>query len=355
MKVALGMRLQEGPFGGGNQFGKTLSSYLQENGINVVFELKDKDIDIIVLTDPRTYMSSVSFGAAEIASYIKDVHNDAIVVHRINECDERKGTKLVNKQLSLANSIADHTVYIGSWLPGLFRNHGYRFSSGFSVIKNGADPRVFAFQKKALPEKGKVKIVTHHWSPNKMKGWDVYLKLDKMLKEEQYASRFEFHYIGQVPQDLQTNNIIFHDACSGKTLADELDKHHIYLTGSMNEPAGMHHIEGALCGLPLLYRNSGALPEYCNGYGIAFDGPEDLGDALDEIIENYDYYSNEMSQYNNTSEKMCSEYLQLFERLLAQKDKIIASRNKKNFNLLHIARLKVLFFCLRAINRLGIH
>lgn len=349
------MRLQEGPSGGGNQFGKALSSYLQENGINVVFELKDKDIDIIVLTSTRTYMSSVSFGAAEIASYIKDVHNDAIVVHRINECDERKGTKLVNKQLSLANSIADHSVYVGSWLPGLFKNGGHKFSSSFSVIKNGADLRVFAFQKKALPEKGKVKIVTHHWSPNKMKGWDVYLKLDKMLKEEQYASRFEFHYIGQVPQDIQADNIIFHEACHGKVLADELGKYHIYLTGSINEPGSMHNIEGASCGLPLLYRNSGALPEYCNGYGIAFDGPEDLGDALDEIIENYDYYSNEMSQYNNTSEKMCLEYLQLFERLLAQKDKIIANRNEKNFDLLHIARLKVLFFCFKAINRLGIH
>ena len=25
----------------------------------------------------------------------------------------------------------------------------------------------------------------------------------------------------------------------------------------------MHHIEGILSGLPIIYRNSGALPEYC--------------------------------------------------------------------------------------------
>ena len=34
----------------------------------------------------------------------------------------------------------------------------------------------------------------------------------------------------------------------------------------------MHHIEGALCGLPILFRNSGSLPEYCKKYGVSFDG-----------------------------------------------------------------------------------
>ena len=32
----------------------------------------------------------------------------------------------------------------------------------------------------------------------------------------------------------------------------------------------MHHIEGILCGLPIIYRESGALPEYCKKYGISF-------------------------------------------------------------------------------------
>jgi len=31
----------------------------------------------------------------------------------------------------------------------------------------------------------------------------------------------------------------------------------------MNEPEEMRHIEGAMCGLPLLLRNSGALLKYC--------------------------------------------------------------------------------------------
>ena len=41
---------------------------------------------------------------------------------------------------------------------------------------------------------------------------------------------------------------------SGKNLSDELKTNHIYLTGSLNEPSGNHHIEGAQCGLPVIYR-----------------------------------------------------------------------------------------------------
>ena len=39
-----------------------------------------------------------------------------VVVHRINECDERKNTDYVNKSLIKANKVADHTVFVSSWL-----------------------------------------------------------------------------------------------------------------------------------------------------------------------------------------------------------------------------------------------
>ena len=35
-------------------------------------------------------------------------------------------------------------------------------------------------------------------------------------------------------------------------------------------PSGNHHIEGALCGLPLMYLNSGGTPEYCKDFGLEY-------------------------------------------------------------------------------------
>ena len=52
MKVAIGYKIQKGPWGGGNNFARSLSSYLKDKGCKVVYNLSDDDIDIILLTDP---------------------------------------------------------------------------------------------------------------------------------------------------------------------------------------------------------------------------------------------------------------------------------------------------------------
>ena len=47
MKISVGAKLIEGPFGGGNVFIINLVEFLKEKGYEVVNNLKDKDIDII--------------------------------------------------------------------------------------------------------------------------------------------------------------------------------------------------------------------------------------------------------------------------------------------------------------------
>ena len=46
-------------------------------------------------------------------------------------------------------------------------------------------------------------------------------------------------------------------------LSTKLKENHLYITGSLFEPSGNHHIEGAQCGLPLLFIDSGGTTEYC--------------------------------------------------------------------------------------------
>jgi len=121
---------------------------------------------------------------------------------------------------------------------------------------------------------------------------------------------------------------------SGKELRDKLSEMNVYVTGSINEPAGMHHIEGALCGLPLLYRTSGALPEYCHRFGVPFSSKDDFCKSLIEIMTNYDKYKNEMKLYGNTASNMNRSYVTLFKRLATDKTELIKKRgNKNNFYL----------------------
>ena len=54
MKISFGTNIVHGPWGGGNLFLVNLQNYLVKNGHEVVFGLEDKDIDIILFTDPRS-------------------------------------------------------------------------------------------------------------------------------------------------------------------------------------------------------------------------------------------------------------------------------------------------------------
>ena len=324
MKIAIGYELKESSWGGGNQFATSLVKASREKGYEVSFDLKEKDIDIILLTDPRSYTNTVSFGSFEIIFYLLFKNNRALVIHRINECDERKNTKYMNSFLKCANYCADYTVFISSWLRNLDL---YQKDKPSKVILNGGDNEIFKnYSNNSWDGFSPIKIITHHWSSNKMKGFDVYKKLDELISSEEWNKKIEFTYIGNLPKGFNFKNARHLKPMNGEKLGLELSKHHVYISASINEPAGMHHIEGILCGLPIIYRNSGALPEYCNNYGISFKDNNYLP-ALKEIMENYNFYKTNVSKYPNTADEMTRKYLDLFSFLLKRKDEIIKKRN----------------------------
>ena len=124
MKISIGTNIVDGPWGGGNLFAINLSNYLKSKGHDVVSNLDDDDIDLILMTEPRKTSESSSFTHIDIMKYISFVKKDTLVVHRINECDERKDTNFVNQYLIEANKVAHATVFVSSWLKKLLLNKG---------------------------------------------------------------------------------------------------------------------------------------------------------------------------------------------------------------------------------------
>ena len=49
-------------------------------------------------------------------------------------------------------------------------------------------------------KKGPLKLVTHHWGGNYMKGFDIYKKLDSLLSSKKLQKRIKFTYIGNLPE-----------------------------------------------------------------------------------------------------------------------------------------------------------
>jgi len=319
------MRLQRGPWGGGNQFGLALSEFLQKKNVHISFDLRGP-LDIIVLTEPRKGLKSCAYSHEDIIQYLTRKSWETLVVHRINECDERKGTKGVNDIILRANRYADHTVFISYWLKGLFEKHGFE-DKEFSVIYNGADTRIFnAMGYQTWDGTGRLRMITHHWSSHYMKGFDIYSRLDELLGNGELGKKLGFTFVGNVPEGFNFRNAVHIPPRSGTALAKIIRAHHVYLTASLNEPAGMHHIEGALCGLPLLYRESGALPEYCRGFGLSFT--EDNFEArLLEMIARYHELVPRMAVYPYTSQRMCESYYNLFKNLMERRREVIRRRN----------------------------
>ena len=143
MKVSIGSRIIDGPWGGGNLFVVNLKKFLQKNGHSVIHDLCDKDIDIILLTDPRSRKeSSSTFNHEDIKKYKKFVNPNVVVIQRINECDERKGTDYINKYYLDASECADHVIFVSNWLKQIYVSIGMP-ESKTSVIMSGADEKVF--------------------------------------------------------------------------------------------------------------------------------------------------------------------------------------------------------------------
>ncbi len=326
MKIAIGMRPYAGPWGGGNRFVSALTEALTRAGHAVVHSLADSDIDIALLTDPRPRSPNVTFGAGALLRYVVLRNRRALIVHRINECDERKGERFINHKLVRANYAADATVFVGEWLTRLpvWREH---LRTPWFVIRNGADARLFNPTGFApWTGQGPLRLVTHHWGYHPMKGFDVYRALDRMLADPVWRERIAFTYVGNLPRGFAFANARYVPPLDGTALAAELRAHHAYVTGSINEPGGNHQNEGALCGLPLLYRTSGCLTEYCAGFGVPFEGPGDLEPALGRLMTDYSSIAPRMGVYPHTAERMTSEWLGLLEKLHAEREAIVARR-----------------------------
>lgn len=317
MKIAINYRPVDGPWGGGNRFVANLVHAAEAAGHTVGCTLS-RGLDVILMVDPRTALDQVTFGPRPIFAY-KALYPSTVVVHRINESDLRKGTEGVDAMLVKASGCADHVVFNGGWMRDLPAwRHLAATPERSSVIHDGADPAVFHPDPAARTHiEGPLRLVTHHWGANWRKGFDVYAHLDALMDDPALRDLFSLTYVGNLPDGFGFRNVGVEGPFDGAALADRLRAHDAYLTASLHEPSGNHHVEGALCGLPLVYRNSGGLPEYCAGFGVPFDGVDDVLAAIRGLKADFPRHKAAMTAYANTKQRCTGEYLALFDRLTA--------------------------------------
>jgi len=309
LKIFFNRITRKEAYGGGSHFVTAMVEYLERKGHKVVFHLVDpkshqviKDIDVIFLIDPRP--GDIGYSVNHVVAYKNQVNPKVKVLHRVNECDARKNTDFIDNILVETSKFTDKTVFISNWLKEYFIKKSFKNAINSNVIYNGCNLKHF-FPRKSKKTTQKIKIVTHHWSDNWLKGFDLYKHIDENIVN----SNYEFTYVGRYTKDYQPVNTRIVSPLWGPNLGSELRKHDIYVTASRFEPCGMHHIEGAASGLPVIYhRNCGGINEMCNLHGEEFNSLENFKSTLEKVSKNLESYKNKINMSQLNIELCCEKF-----------------------------------------------
>ncbi len=311
-RVALNLAPRDSPYGGGNQFVAQLVPSLRRLGFEIVYELTDS-VDVVLIIEARDHLAS--FALSEVERW-RARRTQGIVIHRVNECDRRKGTSTMDAELARANRLADHTVFLSSWLLEYHQARWFDRTHPASVVRSGADSRVFHPLRASNPDDGVFRVATHHWSDHAKKGFPVYQEIDRAIAAGDLPG-FELMIIGRWPKDIQWRAARTFGPATGDALGNLLRRAHGYVTASLWEPGGMHVAEALQCGLPVAYhRDGGGLVEQAGQAGVGFQ--EDVLAALRELRARNPELRRQALSDPPSGELMCLDYARLIHRLLAQ-------------------------------------
>lgn len=273
MKFYINRSVVDGPWGGGNNFVKAIYNYLPPLGYEIIEDPFVVVPDIIFLQNPKP--DSIDNFSINEAVAIKKNNPSVKIILRVNDCDERKNTKGVDDMWVTCSAHIDATIFVSKWMKSYFLKKGWQCNDNF-VLYNGVNLKHFKKQEKI--NNGKINIVTHHWSNNRLKGFDIYEKLDNYISMD---NKLTFTYIGR---DLNTfKNTTTVPPLFGQDLGAELGKYDVYISASKSDPGPNHILESLACDIPTYVKEGG-------GGCIEFAGNShtyrEFHDFIDIIKEN---------------------------------------------------------------------
>lgn len=310
--VAMNLRPRSGPFGGGNQWAAQVLAYFRRCGYRVVYRL-DERVDLVLGTHTGLD-GALEFSYAEVAA-MKRRNPRLRCIQRINDNDIRKGTERMDGQLAEANEAVDHTIFVSEWLRNYHAERWFDISRSHSVIHNGADPSVFhPFGAQVWKTGEPLRLVTHHWSDNPAKGFDVYEAIDAAISDGRLPG-VELWIVGRWPEGIRWRTARTFPARSGHRLAEVLRECHVAVTASRYEPGAMHPVEAMQCGLPLLYTaDTGGTVELGRKFGVLLG--EDFPAAVESVRANYHTLRGAVLREAPSGDQMCAAYRRIVQHLV---------------------------------------
>jgi len=305
MNICIAHKIVKGPWGGGNSFTEQLTLFLAKRGHYVVNDFVP-ELDVIMLIDPRPSETHTF----QMAMEYKEKFPNVKIIHRINDTDKARpyAPPVREKYFLEINKKTDHTIFISEWVRDYYVSLGFDPEHSHSVVINGCSSEYYYPQENVIGNP--VKLITHHWSDGPLKGFDVYNYIDQIIQDQ---PSLEFTYLGRYNREYQPKNINLIAPQEPKEIGNILRNHDMYITGARWEACGMHHIEAARCGLPILYHeDGGAVPEVCKKHGVGFSDTESMFRGMQDLIDNYSKYRDNIDYDYLSMDRCCEEYEKVF-------------------------------------------
>ena len=302
MRVYVNRRPKQGPWGGGIKTVNKLVEELRLSGHEVVFRLIE-GIDVIMCIDPRPNEEGEWY--QNFLQY-KTFFKNTSIVQRVGDLGTHSKpelTQLVKATLPHSDFLIFPSEWSKEWI-------GYE-GNNCKVIHNCPMSIFHNHKKKDLEIEGEVRLVTHHWSMNPKKGFDIYRELQNYIDK---TGKYKFTYIGRKPEEYDFSN--YYPPMSALEVAKELPNHDIYITASIEEAGANHVLEAMACGLPVVFHeNGGSIVDYCNDYGLKYFHFEEMVKQIDKVVEQYRFYKSKVLSYDKDNSQVVKEYLQIITNL----------------------------------------
>ena len=278
IKIHILYKINEGPFGGVNQFLKALRNNLKKKGM---YE------DDISKSDVILYHPFELEHFIEVLN-LKLQYPEKIFINRIDGpiyLIRGISSKLDKIIYEINHFIADGTVFQSEWSRRMNYKTGMKRNKFETLILNAPDSNIFnSINKTKIDHYKKIKLIATSWSSNWRKGFAVYSYLDKKLD----FSKYEMTFIGNSP--IKFKNIKWIKPLKSEDLALQLKQHDIYITASQNDPCSNSLIEALHCSLPAIALNEGGHPEIIGKAGLYFNNENELIKKIPLLVQNYEKY-----------------------------------------------------------------